>query len=84
MQCRPECGACCIAPSIASPLPKMLNGKPAGIRCLHLTADLRCDIFGSPKRPQVCGNFQPSLDVCGQSADNAMWLISTLEQQTAP
>ncbi|HNV09555.1 MAG TPA: YkgJ family cysteine cluster protein, partial [Dokdonella sp.] len=29
MSCRSGCGACCIAPSISSPIPGMPNGKPA-------------------------------------------------------
>ena len=28
--CRPGCGACCIAPSITSPIPGMPDGKPVG------------------------------------------------------
>lgn len=84
MQCRPNCGACCIAPSIASPLPKMPQGKPAGVRCAHLTEALQCDIFGHSTRPAVCANFQPSLDVCGTNRSEAIWLITELEQQTAP
>ncbi|MGB8544503.1 MAG: YkgJ family cysteine cluster protein, partial [Azonexus sp.] len=47
MDCRPNCGACCIAPSITS------LGKPAGVACRHLDAALRCAIFGQPGRP-VC------------------------------
>jgi hypothetical protein len=27
--CRPGCGACCIAPSITSPIPGMPDGKPS-------------------------------------------------------
>ena len=34
MDCRPGCGACCIAPSINTPLPGMPHGKPAEL--LHL------------------------------------------------
>ena len=30
MECRTDCGACCIAPSISSPIPGMPQGKPAG------------------------------------------------------
>ncbi|MES1987412.1 MAG: YkgJ family cysteine cluster protein, partial [Pseudomonadota bacterium] len=26
MECRPDCGACCTAPSINSPIPGMPNG----------------------------------------------------------
>ena len=39
--CRSGCAACCIAPSISSPIPGMPHGKPAGVRCVQLTADLR-------------------------------------------
>ncbi|MFC0402948.1 YkgJ family cysteine cluster protein [Paraburkholderia rhizosphaerae] len=49
--CRPGCGACCIAPSISSPIPGMPDGKPAGVRCVQLGDDLRCAIFGKPERP---------------------------------
>ena len=35
MDCRSDCGACCIAPSISSPIPGMPNGKPANTRCIH-------------------------------------------------
>ncbi|HAI50813.1 MAG TPA: zinc/iron-chelating domain-containing protein, partial [Enterobacteriaceae bacterium] len=28
MECRPDCGACCIAPSISTPIPGMPHGKP--------------------------------------------------------
>ena len=31
MNCRPHCGACCIALSISSPIPGMPAGKPAGV-----------------------------------------------------
>ena len=42
MDCRPRCAACCIAPSISSPIPGMPEGKPAGVACVQLDADLRC------------------------------------------
>ncbi len=50
MKCREGCGACCIAPSISSAMPRMPEGKPAGERCLHLTVDNLCDLFGKPER----------------------------------
>ena len=31
LACRDGCGACCIAPSISSPIPDMPAGKPAGV-----------------------------------------------------
>ncbi|MBS7673106.1 YkgJ family cysteine cluster protein, partial [Vibrio cholerae] len=54
MKCREGCGACCIAPSISSPLPGMPQGKPAGVRCVHLSAEQLCQLFGQPQRPAVC------------------------------
>jgi len=51
MNCREGCGACCIAPSISSPLPGMPQGKPAGERCLHLSVEQLCLLFGQPERP---------------------------------
>ena len=83
MQCREGCGACCIAPSISSPLPGMPNGKPAGVRCLHLQADRRCAIFHSPERPAVCAGFSAEPSVCGDSVEETMQIISWLEDETA-
>jgi len=84
MDCRIGCGACCIAPSISSALPGMANGKPAGVRCLHLTKDNRCALFGKPERPDVCNKLQPSEDMCGHSAHEAFIRLASLERATAP
>lgn len=83
MQCRPGCGACCIAPSISSAIPGMPNGKPAGVRCLHLNADFLCGIFAQPDRPAVCADFSADPAVCGESAEEAIRLIGWLECATA-
>ena len=80
MKCREKCGACCIAPSISSPIPGMPGGKPAGVRCIHLSADYRCLIFNDPARPRVCHQFNPEPEVCGTSREEAMWLLGELEQ----
>jgi hypothetical protein len=84
MDCRPGCGACCIAPSISSPIPGMPQGKPAGVRCVQLLPDLRCAIFGDPRRPAVCASLQPSPSLCADSAAEALRGLLWLEQQTAP
>jgi Fe-S-cluster containining protein len=83
MQCRSGCGACCIAPSITSPLPGMPNGKPAGVRCLHLSKEMTCLIFGKPERPPVCSGFAPALYVCGASRDEALATLAWLEAETS-
>lgn len=84
MNCRAGCGACCIAPSITSPLPGMPQGKPAGVRCIHLEADERCAIFGNPQRPAFCGGLQASSEMCGTSREHALQWLSNLEQATRP
>jgi len=89
MQCRPDCGACCIAPSINSPIPDMPNGKPAGVRCVQLLDDFRCAIFGKPERPAFCLSLQPSEEMCGneaigQSREYAIAWLSRLEALTKP
>lgn len=84
MDCRPGCAACCIAPSISSPLPAMPGGKPAGARCPHLAADLRCLLFGDPRRPLVCRSLRPSPGMCGASAAEAFANLRRLETLTAP
>lgn len=83
MECRAGCGACCIAPSISSPIPGLPHGKAAGERCLHLTAEFLCAIFGRPERPDVCSAFSAVDYVCGDSREEAVRLIGWLEQATA-
>ena len=84
MDCRPHCAACCIAPSISSPIPGLPNGKPAGQRCVQLDDDDRCRLFGHPDRPAVCASLQPSPTMCGRSREHAMAWLTQLEQQTTP
>ena len=84
MECRENCGACCIAPSINTPLPNMPNGKPAGVRCFNLNDDNRCNIFHDPARPQLCDGFKAGEDVCGGSREGALKLITYWEEATAP
>ena len=76
MACRPGCGACCVAPSISSPIPGMAAGKPAGVRCVQLTTDDRCLLFGRPERPAVCSRLRPSLEMCGGDAAEALARLS--------
>ena len=84
MDCRPHCAACCIAPSISSAIPGMPQGKPAGVRCVQLTAELRCAIFGRPERPAVCRSLQPSAVMCGDSREQALRWLGQLEDATNP
>jgi Fe-S-cluster containining protein len=84
MDCRIGCGACCIAPSISSPIPGMPNGKPAGIRCIQLDDANRCQLFGKPERPAVCVRLRPHLSMCGVSNAEALAILTDLETASAP
>jgi len=82
--CRIGCGACCIAPSISSPIPGMPGGKPAGVRCVQLTPDNRCALFGAEGRPPVCAGLKPSAEMCGATFEEAMERLARLEAETRP
>jgi hypothetical protein len=82
MDCR-KCGACCIAPSIVTPIPNMPGGKPAGTRCANLDDRNECILYGRAERPAFCLGWQPMRDVCGQAFEEAMTHITALEQATA-
>lgn len=77
MDCREHCGACCIAPSISS------LKKAANTRCQHLTDDLRCAIFNQTKRPKACQNFLAEAQFCGESRDEALQILTLLEEATS-
>ena len=84
MQCREGCGACCIAPSISKPYYGMPRGKAAGERCIHLDADLRCELFGDPRRPRFCATFDAEPAVCGDNRQQALEILAELEVLTLP
>ena len=84
MDCRPNCGACCIAPSITSPIPQMPDGKPAGVRCVQLDDSNACRLFGRPERPAVCRGLRPQAEMCGESREHALRFLDRLERLTAP
>ncbi len=84
MDCRTDCGACCIAPSISSPIPGMPNGKPANTRCVQLDDAMRCKIFFSPLRPKVCASLQARREMCFTHRDQALEYLVQLEKDTSP
>ncbi|MCI0514117.1 YkgJ family cysteine cluster protein [candidate division KSB1 bacterium] len=84
MQCRIGCGACCIAISISSALPGMPAGKPAGVRCIHLTAENICRLHDQANYPPVCKNLRPAEEMCGQTFAEAYAYLTRLEKLTQP
>jgi uncharacterized protein len=83
MDCRAGCGACCIAPSISSPIPGMPHGKAAGERCIQLDSANRCLLFGRPERPEICRRLRAEPLMCGSTRAEAMGLLTALEIATA-
>jgi len=67
-------------PSISSPIPGMPHGKPAGVRCIHLTNDFECNIYNSPERPLVCKGFRAEKLICGNSRKEALLIMADLEK----
>ncbi|AHF68233.1 hypothetical protein PCH70_30800 [Pseudomonas cichorii JBC1] len=61
----------------------MPDGKPAGERCLHLSIELLCGLFGMAERPAVCSQFKAAQDVCGVDQAEAIRLIGWWEKATA-
>ncbi|MFN8210923.1 MAG: YkgJ family cysteine cluster protein [Bacteroidales bacterium] len=84
MDCRQGCGACCIAISISSFIPGMGNGKESGVRCIHLTDDLKCALFNKPERPKVCSDFEAEPDFCGSNREEAFRILYGLEGKSYP
>ena len=66
----------------------MAGGKFAGERCIQLTDDNRCTIFGDPRRPSVCSTLRASVEMCGADDDvsatrhHAMTFLTALELAT--
>jgi uncharacterized protein len=79
MECREKCGACCIIPSISSPMPGYPSGKAAGEICHHLSADFRCMLFELSSRPRVCAGFKPEKIICGNNREEAILTLTWLE-----
>jgi hypothetical protein len=78
MNCRENCGACCIALSISSSIPGMPDGKKAGVRCINLKDDYRCAIYNDPGYPKVCSCFNAEPAFCGSDREEAMKILYSL------
>lgn len=78
MECRENCGACCIALSISSPLPGMPEGKPSGVRCINLLDNYKCAIYTNPGKPKVCDDFKAEPEFCGSTREEAMNILYSL------
>ena len=62
----------------------MPGGKPAGVRCVQLTEDNRCRLFGRPERPEVCARLRPTEEMCGATTEEALARLTQIERATSP
>jgi hypothetical protein len=62
----------------------MPHGKPAGVRCVQLTEENRCAVFGKLERPAFCSGLRPSIEMCGGSQTHALLWLGALEHETRP
>lgn len=60
----------------------MPRGKPAGVRCVQLTDENLCRLWGRPDRPSVCARLRPEPLMCGDSRGHALQWLSWLERAT--
>jgi hypothetical protein len=58
----------------------MPEGKPTGVRCIHLLDDYRCGLYGDPSRPKVCSAFKAEEEFCGKDREEAMRILSALSK----
>jgi uncharacterized protein len=58
----------------------MPDGKPAGMRCIHLLDDYKCAIYCDPGRPKVCTDFRAEPDFCGSKREDALKILYSLSE----
>lgn len=56
----------------------MSDGKPAGVRCIHLLNDYKCALFADPSRPKVCIDYKAEPEFCGKDRDEAFKILESL------
>jgi len=56
----------------------MPDGKPAGVRCIHLLDDLSCAIYNNTVKPKVCTDFKAEAEFCGADREEAMKILYSL------
>jgi uncharacterized protein len=58
----------------------MVEGKPAGVRCIHLLKDFKCAIYNDPSKPKVCSDFKAETAFCGSDREEAMRILFSLSE----
>ncbi|GHC25986.1 hypothetical protein GCM10008094_16490 [Aidingimonas halophila] len=60
----------------------MPDGKPPGVPCVNLDDDYLCQLFGDPRRPQVCQRFDYDPELCGDNRQQALATLAAWEEAT--
>ena len=58
----------------------MPDGKPVGVRCIHLLDDYKCALFNDSNRPKVCSDFKPEPEFCGTNREEALRILLSLSE----
>jgi hypothetical protein len=58
----------------------MPEGKPAGVRCIHLMDDYKCSVYNKPGKPKVCSDFNAEQEFCGSDREEAMAILFSLSK----
>jgi uncharacterized protein len=56
----------------------MPDGKPAGVRCIHLSEENKCTIYTYSIRPKVCADFKADPEFCGSGREEALIILGSL------
>nr|WP_238325772.1 hypothetical protein [Bryobacter aggregatus] len=62
----------------------MPKGKAAFVRCVQLSVENACLLFGKPERPAVCSSLRPHVEMCGHTHPEAFVILESLERATQP
>jgi uncharacterized protein len=65
-------------------MPGMPEGKPAGVRCIHLHDDYSCAIYNQSSKPKVCTDFKAEPEFCGSDREEAMRILFSLSDSSQP
>lgn len=58
----------------------MPDGKPSGVRCIHLLDDYKCALFNDPSRPKVCGDYKAEELFCGKDREESIAILYSIEK----
>jgi len=63
-------------------MPGMPDGKPAGVKCIHLLDDQSCAIYNNTGKPKVCTDFKAEVEFCGTDREEALRILYSLSDST--